>query len=198
MRSNPCDRLSLHPSAAAVVPLLPIDPVALTLTPLSLEHSSSTGEAVTSTQWPQDLPLQNSDGWSLSRCSRSHSCLRFWLKTCLTSIETAGQYLLGQVAGDGDDLVFEANFVEGSAHAEPIHTLLFLGSTQRHKTWKHNKIPEPHVSQTEGTRCSKKNPQLRCWRSELTKEFWTFYLDPMKKIKVYWPGLATGNYLWLL
>lgn len=36
---------------------------------------------------------------------------------------------LGQVAGDGDYFVFEANFMEGAAHAEPVHRLLLLCST---------------------------------------------------------------------
>lgn len=66
-----------------------------------------------------------------------------WPKTCMLFAcglcnlqlgRSKRQCLLGQVAGDGDDLVFQANFVEGSAHAEPIHTLLLLRSPQRHKT----------------------------------------------------------------
>lgn len=36
---------------------------------------------------------------------------------------------LWQIASNSDDFVFQANFMEGPAHAEPIHSLLFLGST---------------------------------------------------------------------
>lgn len=51
-------------------------------------------------------------------------------------------HLLGQVASNSDYLVFEANFMEGSAHAEPVNRLLLLSSTQRHQTWRHKKMDD--------------------------------------------------------
>lgn len=36
---------------------------------------------------------------------------------------------LGQIASNSNYLVFKANFMEGPAHAEPIHSLLFLCTT---------------------------------------------------------------------
>lgn len=44
-------------------------------------------------------------------------------------------YSLRQVASNSDYLVFQANFMEGPSHTEPVYSFLLLCSTQRHQTW---------------------------------------------------------------
>lgn len=50
------------------------------------------------------------------------------------SLGVSQVHSLWQVASHRDDLVFEADFMEGAAHAEPENRLLLLPSAHGHQT----------------------------------------------------------------